>query len=112
MQAAAQAGGSMFTPVSLAFLDLNYAVTTGRGKAKKEKTIIDNVSGYVRQGSFVAIMGPSGRELKYRRYHKYRTPLINVPSPSRCHQGCLCIIILYYWFVNAGCKISELSIAG
>ena len=53
----------MFTPVSLAFLDLNYAVTTGRGKAKKEKTIIDNMSGYVRQGSFVAIMGPSGAEL-------------------------------------------------
>ena len=62
MQAAAQAGGSVFTPVSLAFIDLNYEITVGRGKAKSEKTVIDNVSGYVKQGSFVAIMGPSGME--------------------------------------------------
>ena len=62
VQAAAQAGGSMFSPVSLAFLDLNYAVIVGRGKARSEKTVIDNVSGYVKRGSFVAIMGPSGTE--------------------------------------------------
>ena len=62
VQAAAEAGGSTFAPVSLAFLDLTYAVTAGRGKAKSEKSVIDNVSGYVQRGSFVAIMGPSGTE--------------------------------------------------
>eukprot|EP00271_Cylindrocystis_brebissonii_P011691 TRINITY_DN29600_c0_g1_i1.p1 TRINITY_DN29600_c0_g1~~TRINITY_DN29600_c0_g1_i1.p1 ORF type:complete len:676 (+),score=133.03 TRINITY_DN29600_c0_g1_i1:262-2289(+) len=57
-QAAAAAGGGQFHPVSLAFIDINYTLH-GRGGAP-EKKIIENASGYVKAGTFVAIMGPSG----------------------------------------------------
>ena len=60
MQTAAETGGREFVPVSLAFMHLSYKVTIGKGKKAKEKIILNDLSGYVRSGSFVAIMGPSG----------------------------------------------------
>ena len=60
VQTAAETGGREFVPVSLAFMHLSYKVTVGKGKNAKEKVILNDLSGYVRSGSFVAIMGPSG----------------------------------------------------
>ncbi|SPN79797.1 ABC2 type transporter superfamily protein [Cedratvirus Zaza IHUMI] len=40
--------------------DINYAVRTGYPFCKKEKPILNNISGQVRSGEMVAIMGPSG----------------------------------------------------
>ncbi|CAI6001320.1 unnamed protein product, partial [Closterium sp. NIES-64] len=57
---AAAAPGTRFHPVSLAFKNVTYTVTLGRGKAKTNKLILDNLTGYVKAGSFLAIMGPSG----------------------------------------------------
>ncbi|KAF4518792.1 hypothetical protein B566_EDAN005413 [Ephemera danica] len=46
-------------PVELAFKDLTYTVSEGRGK-KSQKTILKSVSGLIRPGELTAIMGPSG----------------------------------------------------
>ncbi|CAI5992407.1 unnamed protein product [Closterium sp. NIES-65] len=59
-EVAAAAPGTRFHPVSLAFKNVTYTVTLGRGKAKTNKLILDNLTGYVKAGSFLAIMGPSG----------------------------------------------------
>ncbi|GJP76866.1 hypothetical protein CLOP_g7316 [Closterium sp. NIES-67] len=59
-EAAASAPGTRFHPVSLAFKGVTYTVTLGRGKAKTQKLILDNLTGYVKAGTFLAIMGPSG----------------------------------------------------
>ena len=59
LQSAAATSGK-FIPVSLAFTHISFKVTIGKGKRAKDKTILNDVSGYVRPGSFVAIMGPSG----------------------------------------------------
>lgn len=46
--------------MSIAFTNLSYKVTVGKGKSAKDKIILNDLSGYVKAGSFVAIMGPSG----------------------------------------------------
>lgn len=43
--------------VSLTFVDLQYTVKL---KGKSEKSILANMNGYIKPGTFVAIMGPSG----------------------------------------------------
>ena len=60
LQSAAATSGK-FIPVSLAFTHIRFKVTTGKGKRTKDKMILNDLSGYVRPGSFVAIMGPSGK---------------------------------------------------
>lgn len=52
--------GAKFEGVSLAFVDVSYTIAVGKGKHRKQKVIIENASGYVRPGSLVAIMGPTG----------------------------------------------------
>jgi len=47
-------------PCSLTFVDITYKVTL-KGKAQQEKVILNNMNGYIKPGTFVAIMGPSGQ---------------------------------------------------
>eukprot|EP00850_Spirogloea_muscicola_P024387 SM000731S21910 [mRNA] locus=s731:11:2329:- [translate_table: standard] len=54
------APGAHFQRVSLAFQDLQYSVQVGRGRARRDKVVIADASGYIRPGTFVAIMGPTG----------------------------------------------------
>lgn len=53
--------------VSLTFVDITYKVTL-KAKAQQEKIILNNMNGYIKPGTFVAIMGPSGR------YHRSTAP--------------------------------------
>jgi hypothetical protein len=46
--------------VTLEWIDLTYTVVVGKGKAAKLKTILYSVSGRVRPGSLLAVMGPTG----------------------------------------------------
>lgn len=59
-QAAADEPGTHFQEISLAFTNITYKITVGRGKHATEKTILNDMSGYVKPGTFVAIMGPTG----------------------------------------------------
>ena len=59
-QVAASAAGAPFRPVSLTFIDLNYSINLKKGKAVSQKVVISNANGYIKAGTFVAIMGPSG----------------------------------------------------
>ncbi|SPN79811.1 ABC2 type transporter superfamily protein [Brazilian cedratvirus IHUMI] len=45
---------------SLEWNDVNYAVKVGNPGFKKEKPILNNISGKIKSGEMVAIMGPSG----------------------------------------------------
>ena len=47
-------------PVTLEWIDLTYTVQVGKGKAAALKTILHSVSGRVRPGSLLAVMGPTG----------------------------------------------------
>jgi len=47
------------TPVEMSWQNLTSTITVGRRK-KKSRTLLNNVSGYVRPGQLLAIMGPSG----------------------------------------------------
>lgn len=46
--------------MSLTFVDITYKVTL-KAKTQQEKVILNNMNGYVKPGTFVAIMGPSGQ---------------------------------------------------
>ncbi len=46
--------------VTLEWIDLTYTVRVGKGKAATLKTILSGVSGRVRPGSLLAVMGPTG----------------------------------------------------
>ena len=47
-------------PIVLGWDDLNYFVTVGKGKKKKRRQILTNVTGMAPPGQMLAIMGPSG----------------------------------------------------
>ena len=59
-----QMAGLPFTPVSLAWRDINYFVTivSGKGKAKKkvEKQLLKGINGFSQPGTLTALMGSSG----------------------------------------------------
>lgn len=59
--------------VSLEWRQLNYSIVVKKGKGKAEegkvtKRILKNLSGTVRAGTFVAIMGPTGRCCNLRTF--------------------------------------------
>ena len=59
-----QMAGLPFTPVSLAWRDINYFVTivTGKGKEKQkvEKQLLKGINGFSQPGTLTALMGSSG----------------------------------------------------
>jgi ABC-type multidrug transport system ATPase subunit/ABC-type multidrug transport system permease subunit len=46
--------------ITLQWERLNYSVTVGRRRKRKEKTILQDISGHVESGHLLAIMGPTG----------------------------------------------------
>ena len=46
--------------MTLEWINLTYTVRVGKGKAASLKTILYAVSGRVRPGSLLAVMGPTG----------------------------------------------------
>lgn len=62
--------------VSLEWRQLNYSIVVKKGKGKSQegkvtKRILKNLSGTVRAGTFVAIMGPTGRFSGHCLQHRY-----------------------------------------
>ena len=59
-----QMAGLPFTPVSLAWRDINYYVTivTGKGKKKTkvDKQLLKGINGFAQPGTLTALMGSSG----------------------------------------------------
>ena len=49
--------------MTLEWIDLTYTVRVGKGKAATLKTILYGVSGRVRPGSLLAVMGPTGNSV-------------------------------------------------
>jgi ABC-type multidrug transport system ATPase subunit/ABC-type multidrug transport system permease subunit len=52
--------GMPFTPVSLAWRDINYYVDVGRGKTKVTKHLLKGINGFAKPGTLTALMGSSG----------------------------------------------------
>lgn len=48
--------------VSLTFETISYSVKVGKNE---EKLLLDNISGYVKPNTFMALMGASGGNLNY-----------------------------------------------
>lgn len=47
-------------PITLQWTDLNYSVVVGKRRARKPKTILSSISGHVKPGHLLAVMGPTG----------------------------------------------------
>ena len=46
--------------ITLQWERLNYSVTVGRRRQRKQKPILQGISGHVESGHLLAIMGPTG----------------------------------------------------
>ena len=85
---------SQVAAVTLEWIELTYTVRVGKGKAATLKTILYGVSGRVRPGSLLAVMGPTGMAPQIAPFYAtartagFAFTLRNISAAGRCSRRC------------------------